>query len=275
VSSATHIIGGLDTSFGVSAQHRKAAELLEKLWAPNVTRAEDTVRADYVIQLDEDFWTLRAEGMNIAVGNISPWPVFHQLRGSVSQRALMAAADVTGLHGAALVRDGSALILSGPTQVGKTTLTVELAERGWSVLSDDLAVLSHTSGRLRTFAKPFHIRDASLWKRLSSGWSFPEWLPPPDEASLVPASAVGVWKGADVVPMWLIFPSFLPQSAPVFRNLSSAEAVGRCHENFQNPRDADASDVRAFARLCKAVSVAEASYQSTEQAIEMVHKLVD
>jgi hypothetical protein len=51
---------------------------------------------------------------------------------------------VLPLHGAAVLADGGAIVLSGPSGAGKSTLATALAQRGRTLLSDDVCPLDLT-----------------------------------------------------------------------------------------------------------------------------------
>jgi hypothetical protein len=60
------------------------------------------------------------------------------------------------LHAAALVIDGTALVVAGPTGAGKSTCVAAAIEHGWEVLSDDLVVIRVTD-RVRAFGVPKRV----------------------------------------------------------------------------------------------------------------------
>ncbi len=64
------------------------------------------------------------------------------------------------LHAAVTVRDGSALVISGPPGSGKTTLALALAARGWTLYSDEMAPLHRESGLIHPFPRAIHVREA-------------------------------------------------------------------------------------------------------------------
>ena len=64
------------------------------------------------------------------------------------------------IHAATLSRsDGaSALLFIGPSGAGKTTVTMNLARRGWGFLSDDSVVLSESDGKFQARPLRSHFR---------------------------------------------------------------------------------------------------------------------
>ncbi len=65
-------------------------------------------------------------------------------------------------HAGAVAREGRGLVLAGESGHGKTTLVLELARRGWDFLSDELAALSRTDGRLHPFPRALRLRADTL-----------------------------------------------------------------------------------------------------------------
>ncbi len=62
----------------------------------------------------------------------------------LTRRVLPRLAIETGaltIHGAALIRDGGAILLLGRSGAGKSTLTAALALAGWSIASDDMTMI--------------------------------------------------------------------------------------------------------------------------------------
>ena len=66
------------------------------------------------------------------------------------------------IHAAALEKNGRAVVLPGPPGAGKSTLTAYLAHNGWRLLSDELALLSLTDGRLTPLARPVSLKNQSI-----------------------------------------------------------------------------------------------------------------
>ena len=66
--------------------------------------------------------------------------VFHQV-GPFMLGSLLAPHGRFVLHGGAIQRDGSAVLILGSSGMGKSTLTLGALQDGWSVLADDLVVV--------------------------------------------------------------------------------------------------------------------------------------
>lgn len=81
-----------------------------------------------------------------------------QAYGLVFRAALDLTERFVVLHAAALERDGRALLIAGPSESGKTTLTLALLRRGYRLLSDDFTPLERTSGRVHPFLKALGVR---------------------------------------------------------------------------------------------------------------------
>ncbi len=73
---------------------------------------------------------------------------------------------VIALHAGCVVRDGKAILLAAPSGVGKSTLALTLAVRGWSLLSDDWTFVSDASNGLSVWGMQSSIKllpDARLY----------------------------------------------------------------------------------------------------------------
>lgn len=73
------------------------------------------------------------------------------------------------LHASAVSRSGEALALLGPSGAGKTSLALELSQRGWDFVADDVLALEHQGDRLlahpgtpvAAVSRPERIRSAA------------------------------------------------------------------------------------------------------------------
>jgi hypothetical protein len=65
---------------------------------------------------------------------------------------------VIALHAACVARDGRAILLAAPSGVGKSTISLALALRGWSLLSDDWTFISDARGGLSVWGMQSSIK---------------------------------------------------------------------------------------------------------------------
>jgi hypothetical protein len=73
------------------------------------------------------------------------------LRDEIRGQFMRARPDLLWLHSAAVERERSALLLSGPSGAGKSSLSTMLCERGWRLMSDEVAPLSMESDTVLPF----------------------------------------------------------------------------------------------------------------------------
>ena len=67
------------------------------------------------------------------------------------------------VHAAALtVRNGDALLFTGPSFSGKSALSLGLLDRGWGLMTDDLAVIGRSTKRVHAFRRPIGIRETTM-----------------------------------------------------------------------------------------------------------------
>lgn len=87
---------------------------------------------------------------------------FHMVEWGLNWAVTSHAHQFLVYHAAVLERDGRALMLPAPPGSGKSTLTAALAQRGWRLLSDELALLEPATGRFLGMARPVNLKNAAI-----------------------------------------------------------------------------------------------------------------
>lgn len=64
-------------------------------------------------------------------------------------------------HAGAVSRGGRALVVSGPSTFGKTTLSIRLATAGFDFMGDDLVAIERGTGRIRAASRAVRLRAGS------------------------------------------------------------------------------------------------------------------
>lgn len=70
--------------------------------------------------------------------------------------------DLIQIHGAAVERDGRALVFLGDSYVGKSTMTLHLIRQGYRFLSDEVILIDPASGLLKPFPRNLLVRQGAL-----------------------------------------------------------------------------------------------------------------
>jgi len=145
-----------------AAQHPRADLTLFVRERRDISRAEccfpvfrgrnEYVHADY--GSDGSVWfDLKARAVSgiLSEDLLSDAGVFRRTVLAVIAGVLAPALDVVGLHAGCVARDGKAVLLAAASGVGKSTLTLALALRGWSLLSDDWTFVAESPTGLRAW----------------------------------------------------------------------------------------------------------------------------
>jgi len=105
-------------------------------------------------------WALTAQGDEIGA-HCSLGPVLNQLEYEICRRVIEHRRDLIWLHGALVSRDGAALFISGKSGAGKTTLSLALSARGFSIETDDVALLDGYTTNISPIPRCFHLYSRS------------------------------------------------------------------------------------------------------------------
>jgi hypothetical protein len=153
------------------------------------------------------------------------------LEGFVYDRLARADRGLTVLHAAAAARGRRAVLFVGESGAGKSVLSLRLARRGWTYLSDDLAPLE---GAARVLALPRPVTfdsgeiDGALWREVSADcvtWECRYRTPEGDERVALHACPPGAAKtGAvfDIVAVYRL--KRRPGRAPSLHRMGGPEA---------------------------------------------------
>lgn len=108
--------------------------------------------------------------------------------------ARVTARGIYAIHAGAVERRGRAVLFSGRSGAGKTTLALSLLERGFRLLSDDLAIVEASTQRILPYRRSLHIR--------------------PGTPELVPALRRAEQPSAAPGRTWTLTPALLDEALP-------------------------------------------------------------
>lgn len=154
---------------------------------------------------------------------------FHMIEWGLNWAVTAHAHHYVVYHAAVLERGGRAVVLPAPPGSGKSTLTAALAQRGWRLLSDELALLDAREGLIYGLARPVNLKNQAIDVIRHFAPDAVMTAPVPDTLkgtlSLMkaPGDAIArVREGAR--PTWVVVPSYEAGAAAQLEPLPKAQA---------------------------------------------------
>ncbi len=183
-------------------------------------------------------------------------------RTQVTEGFLRARRDLMWLHGAAVAREGRAIILPGRRGEGKSTLATALCELGWSFLTDDLIPLDPSALRAHPFPRVPEVRED------------PGEEQPRDWVARAPKSSYDVSRRLATGPLpvaAVVFPRARRGSdAPTLATVGAGEAVLAIAEGCWNFADLGELAPASLSRLVSDVPTRALTFSDAEAAARLV-----
>jgi len=159
------------------------------------------------------------------------------------------------IHAAVVERDGLAAILPAPPGSGKSTLCAALVNRGWRLLSDELALFRPEDGLLVPVVRPVSLKNRSI--DVIRGYVADAVLSRP-VSNTTKGTVAHLKAPADSIkrahqtarPAWIVFPKYEAGAATSLTPIARAQAFFRVADNAFNYSHMGA---RGFATLAAAI----------------------
>jgi HprK-related kinase A len=182
------------------------------------------------------------------------------------------------VHAAAIEKDGFSVIMPAPPGSGKSTLCAALVNRGWRLLSDELALLRIDDGKLVSLPRPVSLKNGSIdiirdyvpdgifsrEIRDTMKGTISHLKPPLDSVRRAAEPAT---------PRWVIFPKWQNDSPARLQPLPRSRAFMRVAENAFNFSTLGNQGFEALAGLIDASSCHEFTYGALDEAVDMFSSL--
>ena len=178
------------------------------------------------------------------------------------------------VHAAVVEREGHAVILPAPPGSGKSTLCAALINRGWRLLSDELALVSPATLELTPIPRPVSLKNDSIRvirEYVSDACFGPivrdtskgtvSHLRAPDSSMRDSALAA--------TPAWIIFPRYLPGAPAVLAPRPKGRSLMEIAEQSFNYNILGAEGFDTLKRLIDSCACYDFSYSSLDEAIEV------
>lgn len=168
------------------------------------------------------------------------------LEAALCQAIIRSQQRCMAVHSSAIYTGESAILLAGRTGAGKTTLSLALARRGFSVGTDDVALVEPETLNLLPIPRCFHLDGQSVALLEADGLRFP---PSWKRFSFMVPGDLGVQATKPSRAQILVFISGPRAEQPRITPISQAEMAARLlSETGQGPIE-DPDIVRALSRL--------------------------
>jgi HprK-related kinase A len=176
------------------------------------------------------------------------------------------------VHAAVVAKDGKAAIMAAPPGSGKSTLCAGLVNRGWRLLSDELALVCRTTGTLMPIPRPVSLKNESIGvirafapnsfigraSQDTSKGTVAHMRPPTESVTLAETPAT---------PSWLLFPKFDPGGEARIQPLSKGRAFMQAAENSFNYSVLGVEGFRAMGGLVDACECYSLNYGDLDEAV--------
>ena len=259
------IVEGMRVS--VEVPDSEWASTLEQLWEPFLTRDADA-SATFKVTHNGDGWRVHTPDGSTH-DEPHEWAAADRLRYEVTELALSKShIGFIDLHAGAVARGQTLLLVAGAPGSGKTSVTLQLVDAGWTFLCDDVVRIERETGAVRPVPKPMGIKNLDRWNQLAARWDAPKWERHARGNVLAPST---VFPRTEYPPPTsasaLLFPAFEKGKATEVKPLSPAQATARCAELI---RGADEQAISCLARICSAAASAELVYDRDASVASVV-----
>lgn len=182
------------------------------------------------------------------------------------------------IHAAVVEREGRAAILPGPPGSGKSTLCAALINRGWRLLSDELALFDMASNVLYGMCRPVNLKNASIdiIKQFAPEAVMTEPVPDTTKGTISlmrpPTGSVNSVE-SPAHPAWIVLPRYSPSAPPKLQSHSRAETFMLIAEQSFNYDIHGTNGFEAVGNLIERSQCYEFTYSKLGDAVSVFDDL--
>lgn len=183
------------------------------------------------------------------------------------------------LHSAVIEREGCAVIMPAPPGSGKSTLCAGLVNRGWRLLSDELALISLTDQMITPLGRPISLKNQSIEviRNFVPGAVLNQLTHDTSKGTVshmkVPTDQLAHIKER-ARPKWVVFPKYVPYSAPELTPRSKANSLLELGRNSFNYMVLGLTGFEVLSEVISASDCYDFRYSQLEDAVTVFDGLV-
>lgn len=176
------------------------------------------------------------------------------------------------LHAAVMEKGGQAAILPAPPGSGKSTLCAGLINRGWRLLSDELALISPDTLELTPIPRPVSLKNESIdvIRDYVPDACFGPVVRDTSKGTVshlrAPSASVRDWN-IPAMPAWIIFPRYVAGAPAVLSPRPKGQSFMEIADQSFNYSVLGADGFDVLKRLVGACDCYDFSYSSLDEAI--------
>lgn len=181
------------------------------------------------------------------------------------------------IHAAALAHDGDAVILSGQSASGKSSLAAWLTADGLQYMTDEVIEIPLGEDCINGLPRSIFLKRGSafIWQDRLPQTDPPRFLRFADGATWIDPQLfhpnAPVFTAA---PRVLLFPRYISGAPLQAEKLTTAETLFRILQTLTNARNLPRHGMDAATRLARRVTAYTLTYSSLESASEWIHKTI-
>ena len=183
------------------------------------------------------------------------------------------------LHSAVIEREGCAVILPAPPGSGKSTLCAGLVNRGWRLLSDELALISLQDASITPLGRPISLKNQSIdvIRSFVPDSVFSEVVHDTSKGSVSllkvpPATLERIHETAK--PRWIIFPKYVAGSSAQLVPRSKANSMLELGRNSFNYMVLGRAGFEVLSKVIDASDCYDFQYGQLNDAVAVFDGLV-
>jgi HprK-related kinase A len=177
------------------------------------------------------------------------------------------------IHAAAIEKGGYAAILPAPPGSGKSTLCAALVNRGWRLLSDELALIRVSDGKIIPLPRPVSLKNQSIdiIQRYEPSAIFGRKVSDTMKGTVahMKAPAESISRAAETsLAAWVIFPKYQTDAPSRLEPLPRSRAFMRIADNAFNYSLLGVKGFETMASVIDASLCYDFTYSNLDDAIE-------
>lgn len=176
------------------------------------------------------------------------------------------------IHAAVVEKNGQGVILPAPPGSGKSTLCAALVGRGWRLLSDELAVIDPSNGKLIPIPRPVGLKNDSI-EILQAFLPEAKFGPACKDTrkgtvAHMAASASDCVNTERVKPEWIVYPKYEAGSETVLQAHPKGDSLVQLASNSFNNQVLGRKGFETLASLVETTNSFDFRYSQLEEAIK-------